>query len=140
MRRTAVRRPIRLTESKLRQVIRSVINETKQPPPPRYTTGYDSYVDYGGDSRGDFDPAIIDDRINDPQGSEADNDHKRLLDAIMMNSQAEIENFFKEFLELLKDTENEYDENLYGMCFHLIRGLVMDGMPPDMLDDPEYAK
>ena len=54
MRRTATRKPIRLTESKLRQIIRSVINESLDKLP-----GKSFSVEFTHDNKALFDKAVL---------------------------------------------------------------------------------
>ena len=73
MRRTAVRRPTRLTESKLRQIIRSVINESGE--------------------------SSFDDMIRYPKPGQV----QELTDACMNANDMELREFFKSLIEHLSD-------------------------------------
>ena len=97
MRRTAVRRPIRLTESKLRQIIRSVIKENAGMPDELDTHAFDSiHLDRYDSKKIDWSSMDAGDLIRYPK--EAPKQTQALINACVNSNQQDLRSFFQELV------------------------------------------
>ena len=128
MKRTTSRRPIRLTESKLRQIIRSVINENAGMPDELDTHAFDSdQLDRYDSKKIDWASMDAGDLIRFPK--DAPKRTQALINACVNSNQQDLRNFFQELV-------NEFQESprLSGapsdteFANDLARGKVIDAM------------